>query len=83
MYGLYSKVTQRHYRPIDKPEPEEANFTNPTVNETIDSSVFERWRSSSEYRPPNLVDWSARHKVDIEKLIHSVRADDPEAIVSD
>ena len=31
------------------------------MNETIDASVFERWRAVPAYRPKNLADWGERH----------------------
>jgi hypothetical protein len=55
--------------------------TNPTVNETIDTSVFKRWRTDSAYRPANLVDWAKRKSVDPAQLQTSVKADDPLASV--
>jgi hypothetical protein len=29
-----------------------------TVKETIDATVFDRWRRDSNYRPKNLADWA-------------------------
>jgi hypothetical protein len=49
--------------------------THTNVNETIDRSVFERWRTVPAYRPPNLTEWATRKKVDPAKLSSSVRAD--------
>jgi hypothetical protein len=57
--------------------------THTNVNETIDQSVFERWRAVPTYRPPNLADWAARKKVDPAKLSNSVRADDPAVAAPD
>jgi type VI secretion system (T6SS) phospholipase Tle1-like effector len=48
-----------------------------TINETVDASVFDRWRSDLNYRPINLVRWSKRTKVDLNCFHNSVRADDP------
>jgi hypothetical protein len=31
------------------------------INETIDASVFEKWRKDPFYRPENLTDWAERH----------------------
>jgi hypothetical protein len=53
------------------------------VNETIDMSVFDRWRKDPSYRPKNLVEWSQRKKVDPASLQTSVRADDPNVQVPD
>ena len=41
--------------------PHLATHTN--VNETIDASVFQRWRADPNYRPVNLVEWARRKKV--------------------
>ena len=35
-----------------------------TLNESIDASVFERWRALDAYRPRNLAEWAKRHAVD-------------------
>src|SRR5262245_24680643 len=47
------------------------------INESIDASVFERWRSDHGYRPQNLRGWAQKYKVDPGILMHAVRADDP------
>ena len=53
MKGAYSKVYGRYYRTMG-PEPEEKeDGTHTNVNETIDATVFERWRAAKDYRPPN------------------------------
>jgi uncharacterized protein (DUF2235 family) len=81
--GLYAKVSPAHYRPIG-PEPDvRENGTHTNVNETIDVSVFQRWRADPEYRPRNLVEWAQRRKVDPAQLQTSVRADDPHVSVPD
>jgi hypothetical protein len=75
--GLYAKVFPPLYRTIG-PEPEvRENGTHTNVNETIDVSVFQRWRADPTYRPKNLVEWAERKKVDPTQLQTSVRADDP------
>jgi uncharacterized protein (DUF2235 family) len=81
--GLYHLVSQPLYRPMG-PEPDiRENGIHTNVNETIDASVFERWRSDPTYRPPNLVEWAQRKKVDPAQLHASVRADDPHVAVPD
>lgn len=84
--GLYHAVKfgRPYYRPIGElPVVSGANTTS-VINETIDLSVFDRWRSDPAYRPNNLVDWAARHGADISKLQTSIRADDPSiAVASD
>jgi uncharacterized protein (DUF2235 family) len=80
MHGLYRlvKLGRPYYRPIDHPAAGEHN-----VNETIDASVFERWRRVPGYRPQNLSDWAGRHGVDIAGLTRSVLASDPRTAVPD
>jgi uncharacterized protein (DUF2235 family) len=80
MGGSYSKFHKRYYRPIG-PDPEiREDGTHENVNETIDRSVFERWRAMSTYRPPNLVNWASRKKVDPATLTDSVSATAPQVI---
>ena len=79
--GAYSWVSKRSYRAI-APEPfVAAAGTHSRVNETIDSSVFDRWRDDSRYRPPNLADWGKRHGVDPAELHQSVLAKSPAVVV--
>jgi hypothetical protein len=81
--GLYALVSPALYRPIG-PEPDvRENGTHTNVNETIDVSVFQRWRADAKYRPRNLVEWAQRRKVDPAQLQTSVRADDPRISVPD
>ena len=76
--GAYKLVQPPFYREIDR-TPEERSVTIVhTINETIDVSVFDRWRNTVSYRPPNLVTWAAKHGVDPKDITSSVRADDPE-----
>ena len=77
MYGCYRGFSWRHHRTIGEPPIERADGTHSNVNETIDVSVFDRWRNVQKYRPSNLLDWGKRHKVKIEDIDRSVRADDP------
>lgn len=56
--------------------------TTARINETIDASIFERWRINPAYRPPNLADWCARKHVDPAHMVGNVRADDPTTAVS-
>jgi uncharacterized protein (DUF2235 family) len=76
MKGAYSAASNRYYRPIDSPPAEEPSSTHINVNETIDPSVFDRWRHDSTYRPPNLSCWASCKKVRVPDLHHAVRADD-------
>jgi uncharacterized protein (DUF2235 family) len=83
MYGAYAKLSSRYYRPIGEAPKETADGTHSNVNETIDGSVFDRWRADSTYRPPNLTDWATRRKVSPSALINSVRADQPQTAAPD
>jgi hypothetical protein len=81
--GFYRIFSRRLYRPIG-PEPEvRENGTHTNVNETIDVSVFQRWRADPNYRPRNLVEWAQHRKVDPAQLQTSVLAGDPRVAVPD
>lgn len=72
--GAYSLVSKRSYRTV-APEPfVGATGTHARVNETIDISIFDRWRDDSNYRPPNLVEWGKRKKVNPGDIRRSVLA---------
>ena len=77
--GAYSLLhaEQRYWRPIGRPPEARTHTVVHTINETIDASVFERWRMGSEYRPRNLADWAEVHKVKIEDLTGSRLTADP------
>jgi hypothetical protein len=82
-YGAYSLISSPFFRKIGG-EPEiRDDGAHASVNETIDQSVFERWRAVPEYRPPNLLEWVNRKKVDPAKLTNSVRTDDPTVAAPD
>jgi hypothetical protein len=67
------------YRTIGREPDVRKDGSHINVNETIDASVFERWRADPTYRPANLVE--QRKKVDPAQLHTSVRADDPRVVV--
>lgn len=78
MWGLYRLFTlgRPYYRQIGIPPKEEGpGVTN--INETIDASVFERWRTDPAYRPPKLQSWATLKQIDPSEIRVSVRADDP------
>jgi uncharacterized protein (DUF2235 family) len=83
MYGIYHLVSSPHYRPIGAPPAPAQRGADYNVNETLDASVFARWRADSSYRPPNLADWASRHQVDISQLNSSVLADRPDVAAPD
>jgi uncharacterized protein (DUF2235 family) len=84
MYGWYRPLTlwRRYHRPIDVPPPEEGEGVR-TINETIDSSVFARWRADPSYRPPSLRKWAKAREVDPATITNCVRANDPSVAVAD
>ncbi len=77
LYGVYPllELNRRYYRPIGAAPDETATDFEYSINETIDSSVFERFRFDAAYRPPNLLSWASRNQVEIETIVGSVRAD--------
>jgi uncharacterized protein (DUF2235 family) len=81
--GAYSKVHRPYFRPIGADPEVRDDGTHTNVNETIDKSVFDRWRTVPTYRPRNLMEWATRKKVDPAKLTNSVRADDPSVSAPD
>ena len=64
--GLYRLVGRRHFRPIgrDPVATKKLPGWSHSVNEVIDSTVFDRWRAVPAYRPQNVVEWAARRGVD-------------------
>ena len=83
MDGVYSKGSRQFYRTIGQEPDVRDDGTHANVNETIDQSVFDRWRTVPTYRPSNLSEWASRKKIDPTKLMNSVRADDPAVAAPD
>lgn len=81
--GAYARVSRTFYRTIGSAPDMRENGAHTTVNETIDQSVFDRWRALPDYRPQNLSDWAKRKSVDPATLRTSVRADDPSVAAPD
>jgi uncharacterized protein (DUF2235 family) len=82
-HGIYEILTlgRHYYRPIGAEPLDTGNTVTSTINETIDATVFDRWRSDETYRPRNLSDWARRRGVDPSTLKQSVRANDASAII--
>ncbi|MBN4096055.1 DUF2235 domain-containing protein [Methylobacterium sp. OT2] len=80
-FGAYRYVAQPFYRPIGAPPEVSNGERDETVNETIDASVFERWRINRDYRPQNLADWARRYGVEPGALVDAVFAHDPHTVV--
>ncbi len=61
--GVYRliKLNQRHLRTIGRPPRRTARKPglSHVLHETIDASVFAKWRDDPTYRPSNLADWAA------------------------
>lgn len=60
-WGFYaaSKFWVPYYREIGRSSMNRGGAEIAPINETIDASVFERWRALGAYRPRNLVQWAA------------------------
>jgi uncharacterized protein (DUF2235 family) len=76
-HGAYELVSSPFYRPIGTPTATSNGKVAEMINETIDASVFQRWRNDKDYRPQNLDTWVKAHNVDPTKLQNSVLALDP------
>jgi hypothetical protein len=83
MHGAYSKFSRRYYRQIGEGPREDDDGSHTNVNETIDASVFERYRADSKYRPPGMAEWARRYQVDATELKNSVKANEPKTPVPD
>jgi hypothetical protein len=77
-YALF-RLGMRYHRPIGVPPKEKGAG----VIETIDSTVFSRWRADQSYRPRSVRNWAKRNRVDPANITSSVRADDPSVSVGD
>jgi len=75
-FGLYRliKFGRRHYRTIAKRPMKVDNGSVAPVNETIDGSVFDRWRDDDGYRPPSIVKWAKRFGQNPAKLMGAIDA---------
>jgi hypothetical protein len=84
-YGIYRVLRRPFYRPIGRGPVVDTHSgdVTTTINETIDSSVFDRWRKDSAYRPQNLIAWAKDHEVSVESRQQSIRADQPSIVVPD
>lgn len=84
-WGLYAKA-KRHqpfYREIGEAPRPFVGGHDEIVNETIDASVFERWRINTAYRPQNLDDWGRRFEIDPAAIHGSVFAHAPRTAVAE
>lgn len=75
--GFYRLFSKPFYRSVGIAPDKGTAATTSRINETIDGSVFDRWRGDPSYRPENLADWAKAKQVDPAKLVGAVMAADP------
>ncbi|MFC4761841.1 DUF2235 domain-containing protein [Dyella koreensis] len=82
-FGLYAlfHLLIPFRRPIGQATLGNGKDVKFVVNETIDASVFARWRADKTYRPKNVVDWARKFNIDPGTITTTVRADDPSVAV--
>ena len=73
--GFFHFLSKPFYRPVGTPPEVGSDATTSRINETIDGSVFDRWRQDPSYRPQNLVEWASRKAVDPATLHGAVMAE--------
>lgn len=83
MNGAYKFVSRPFFREIGQQPIDDGNSVRTTINETIDQSVFARWKDDATYRPPNLVRWAGQYNTDPANLSQSILANNPNAAVRD
>ena len=79
MGGWYSRIPRNapFRRPVGLPPTSiGAGVVRENINETIDATVFERWRADRTYRPQGVSDWANRLGVDPASLKSAVLAVD-------
>jgi uncharacterized protein (DUF2235 family) len=76
--GIYRvcKLFRPYHRAIGAAPLVSGPATTATINETIDGSVFDRWRNVADYRPQNLAQWARMRDVDPALLGGPVLASD-------
>jgi hypothetical protein len=80
--ALLRLFSKRFYRPVGAEPQIGTERTTSRINETIDASVFKRWRDNREYRPPNLRAWAERFRVDPVGLTETMLASNPEVAIA-
>lgn len=75
--GTYRFASRPFKREIGAPPQVSLDGQDETVNETIDASVFERWRADPKYRPQNLGAWYKATGVDPATVQTAVLAHSP------
>jgi uncharacterized protein (DUF2235 family) len=66
LHGGFKVATfgHRYYREIGRPTRDVGQGLVDTVNETIDATVFDRWRRDKTYRPRNFARWANSKGID-------------------
>ena len=67
--GAWRWISGRYVRWVFSDVVDKGDAYVHTVNERIDESVFRRCQRNAAYRPASLLEWAARRKLDLEKLI--------------
>ena len=80
--ALLRLFSKRFYRPVGAKPQIGTKRTTSRINESIDASVFKRWRDNPEYRPPNLQAWAEHFRIDPAELAETVLASNPEVVVT-
>lgn len=75
--GFYHLFSKPFYRSVGAAPEKGSTSTTSRINETIDDSVFDRWRTDAAYRPENLVAWAKAKQADPAKIFGAVMAADP------
>ncbi|MEL1263789.1 DUF2235 domain-containing protein [Pseudoxanthomonas putridarboris] len=67
MKGIYriARLGKRYYRQIGASSRQVKKGWSTSINETIDASVFAKYRNDPAYRPPNLQDWAKVRGIDL------------------
>jgi uncharacterized protein (DUF2235 family) len=67
LHGIYKwlRLGKRYYRPIGAGPRKVKGGLSVPINETIDESVFRRWRNVDRYRPANLANWAKARGLDV------------------
>lgn len=80
--GFYHFFSKRFFRSVGIAPETGTAATTTRINETIDGSVFDRWRNDATYRPENLVAWAKAKEIDPGKLVGAIKAADPKVGVT-
>ena len=80
-YGLVRLIVPRFNRAIGSEPVKGSAKSTERINETIDGSVFDRWRGNSAYRPAAIQSWATLRDVKPEALVGTRLARDPSVTV--